>query len=128
MYGQIWNVSGAAQVRKFASSQVRNPSKKSYPTLDAASHTKLAAQHVGWFPHTAHCTPHANSSEGSRKAGLPSEHLRSVGNIALTCLRSRVAWEEEQTDQSRRGMDAARKSHVDESASASACHGARQTL
>jgi hypothetical protein len=134
MYGQIWNVSGAAQVRKFASSQVRNPSKKSYPTLDAASHTKLAAQHVGWFPHTAHCTPHANSSEGSREAGLPSEHLRSVGNIALiACARGLPGRKSRQTKAAEAWMLHANpmsmRVHLQSTdRAASACHGARQTL
>ena len=128
-------------LRKFASSQVRNPSKKSFQ--EKLPHAGRCQSHetgctTRWLvpAHCTHCTPHSNSSEGPREAGLPSEHLRSVGNIALTCLRSRAVWEEEQTDQSHRGVEwmlhanpMSMRVHLQSTdRAASACHGARQTL
>jgi hypothetical protein len=109
-------------LRKFASSQVRKsatPPRKAtprwmLPVTRNWLHNTLAGSR------TLHTTLQ-NSSEGPREAGLPSEHLRSVGNIALTCLRSRVAnlpGRKSRPKPPRRGVDAARKSHVDESASA----------
>jgi len=118
-------------LRKFASPQ---PLQEKLPHAGCCQSHETGCTTRWLVP--AHCTLHTtlqNSSEGPREAGLPSEHLRSVGNIALTCLRSRVAWEEEQTKAAEAWMLHANpmsmRVHLQSTdRAASACHGARQTL
>jgi hypothetical protein len=125
--------------RRCASSQVRNPSKKSFQ--EKLPHARRCQSHetgctTRWLvpAHCAHCTPHSNSSEGAREAGLPSEHLRSVGNIALiACARGLPGRKSRQTKAAEAWMLHANpmsmRVHLQSTdRAASACHGARQTL